>query len=39
MTKVEEQESNDNEGSLQSSTSREIDIKNQLRKNHNKKKS
>ena len=38
MTKVEEQESNDNEGSLQSSTSREIDIKNQLRKNHNKKK-
>ena len=38
MTKVEEQESNDNEASIQSSTSKENDIKNQLRKNHNKKK-
>ena len=38
MAKVEEQESNDNEGSCQSSSSRENDIKNRLRKNHNKKK-
>ena len=38
MAKVEEQESNDNEGSIQSSMSKENDIKNRLRKNHNKKK-
>ena len=39
MAKVEEQESNDNEGSIQSSISKENDIKNRLRKNINKKKS
>ena len=38
MAKVEEQESNDNEGSIQSSLSKENDIKNRLRKNINKKK-
>ena len=38
MTKVEEQTSNDNDSSIRSNTSKESDIKNKLKKNHNKKK-
>ena len=38
MAKVEDQESNENDGSMQSNISKENDIKNRLRKNDNKKK-